>query len=156
MPIVDTQAVDVHLFRKDSAHPLYLLLQRSPTVRYAGQWRMVAGHCKGDETALQAALREIHEETGLRIRRIWALDYLHTFYDPERDALMLIPVFAAEVEEPYAVTLSEEHDDFRWITCEQALYLLRWPGQREGLRRTQEDIVTQPDAGAPFRIELDG
>lgn len=155
MPTVKSTTVDVHIFCRTASQPLYLLLHRSPDKRYAGLWRMVAGKIEPDETAVRAAIRELYEETGLRAINLFALDYTHSFYDPQDDCVYLIPVFSAEVAS-MDVALSDEHDDSRWITYDQALGLLRWPGQREGLRHTHEDVVTPPDRGNAFRVTAHG
>lgn len=152
MPTIESSAVDVHVLCRETGRLLYLVLHRSPEKRYAGQWRIVAGKINAGETAPAAATRELFEETGLQPIGVWSLDYTHTYYDPVEDTVKLIPVFAMEVA-PLPIQLSDEHDDARWITYEQALEILRCPGQREGLRRTHEDIATRPDRGAAFRID---
>ncbi|HEY3376678.1 MAG TPA: NUDIX pyrophosphatase [Armatimonadota bacterium] len=155
MSSINTALVDVHVFCRESGRTLYLLLHRAPEKRYAGLWRMVAGKVEAGERPLHAALRELTEETGLTAQAVWSLDYLHTYYDPQQDTCNLIPVFAVEVASCQQLTLSEEHDASRWIMYEQAMEILRWPGQREGLRRTHEDIVTALDRGAAFSVALD-
>lgn len=151
MASIEISAVDVHVFCREGNRPLYLVLHRAPHKRYAGLWRIVAGKIEPDERPLTAAIRELNEETGLHPLTVWSLDYLHTFYDPQDDRVNLLPVFAVEVATT-KLTLSEEHDAARWVTFDQAMEMLKWPGQREGLRRTHEDIVTQPDRGLTFRV----
>ncbi|MDQ6979544.1 MAG: NUDIX hydrolase [Mariprofundaceae bacterium] len=43
-----------------------LLLQRRPDQRLSGLWTFPGGKVEGDELPLQAAVRELEEETGLR------------------------------------------------------------------------------------------
>ena len=151
MATVVSSVVDVIVFCRQNALPLYLLLRRAENKRYPGQWRLVTGKSLTGETAVQTALRELQEETGLQAQSLWALDYTHAYFDPECNEIQLIPVFVAEALAP-AITLSEEHDASRWIFFDQALDKLNWPGQREGLRRAHDDIVSRPDRGASFLI----
>ena len=51
-----------------SADPALILTRRPLTMRrHAGQWALPGGRLDGDETIEQAALRELHEEVGLRL-----------------------------------------------------------------------------------------
>jgi len=153
MTTIEASAVDVYVFFRKAGRPLYLLLHRAIGKRYAGLWRIVAGKIEPGERPVITAVREMVEETGLRPIHIWSLDYLHTFYDTVDDRVNLIPSFVIEVQS-MDIVLSDEHDDSRWVTFEQALELLRWPGQREGLHRAHEDITTSPDRGAPFSVTV--
>jgi 8-oxo-dGTP pyrophosphatase MutT (NUDIX family) len=48
--------------------PALLLTRRALTLaRHAGQWALPGGRIDADESAAQAALRELHEETGLAL-----------------------------------------------------------------------------------------
>jgi dihydroneopterin triphosphate diphosphatase len=111
----------------------YLLLHRSPQKLYAGSWRMVAGKVEPHETAYAACLRELNEETGLTPNRLWAVPYVHHFYEWQTDQVREIPVFLAEVAGDAEVVLDDEHDDHTWCGQDHALTLLDWPGQRGGL-----------------------
>jgi dihydroneopterin triphosphate diphosphatase len=112
----------------------FLLLRRAPNRRYAGSWRMVAGKVDPGETVHAACLRELEEETGLIPEALFAVPYVHQFYEWQTDSIRFIPVFLARVHEQPKVLLDDEHDSYRWCTLEEGLRLLDWPGQREGLR----------------------
>ena len=67
------------------------------------------------ETAEDCARREIHEETGLTVKR---LDTVRSYWFARKGLLML--GFIAEVErEP--LHLSQEVDDAQWYPAEEAL-----------------------------------
>ena len=60
---------------------LYLLLQRHPETTHAGDiWQTVVGSVRWDEERVQAARREVFEETGLTmLRGITAIGYAFSF-----------------------------------------------------------------------------
>ena len=104
------------------------------TEENSGHWRVVTGKIESNETAWGAALRELTEETGFRNASLFAVPYVNQFYEWQHDRINAIPVFVAVVEHGAKPTLNEEHIDSRWIDVDQAVSILSWPGQREGLR----------------------
>lgn len=51
-----------------SGHDEYVLaVKRGPAVTHPGQWGLPGGYLDFDETIEQAFLRELHEETGLKL-----------------------------------------------------------------------------------------
>ena len=130
-PIV--RVFDCHVARITRSGTLeFLLLRRANGRIYAGDWRMVGGKIEAGETAWQASLRELAEETALTADQLFAVPYLNRFYEWHRDRVNEIPVFLAITsgEEP---RLDDEHDGFEWLTPEDAAARLPWPGQRGGL-----------------------
>jgi len=61
---------------------LRVLLIRRKHEPFAGCWALPGGFVDKGETLVQAARRELHEETGLKLSR---LEQLFTFGDPGRD-----------------------------------------------------------------------
>lgn len=144
MPDIVCRVVDCHVFFRASDGPLYLLMKRSPDVIYAGSWRMVGGKIEVGEKAVETAVRELYEETGLYPKRLWSVPYINSFYEASRDRVNIIPVFAVEVASQH-VRLSAEHDAHAWVTYEVAIQRLPWPAQVEGVRIVHEYVV----AGKP-------
>lgn len=153
MPEIICRVIDCHVFFRKGEMPFYLLLQRSEDVIYAGSWRMVGGKIESGETAYTTALRELKEETGLSASRLWTVPYTNNFYEASKDRVNIIPVFAAEVLSQN-VTLSKEHSAFRWATYAEALELLPWPAQIEGLRIAHEFIVGGKPVSSFVEIRL--
>ncbi|MEM9663452.1 MAG: NUDIX pyrophosphatase [Bacteroidota bacterium] len=139
-PPIVTRVVDVYPYRLDAdGQPAFLLLRRSPEVAYSGQWRMVGGKMEPGETAWQAALRELHEETSLTPQHFWALPSYNGFYEWQHDRVNLIPAFAAQVTaDP---VLDREHDAFAWYSVSEARQALHWPEQRRLLRLAAETLA---------------
>lgn len=96
-----------------------LLIRQSygDTARYVG----IAGYMKCGETAEQAAVREIAEETGIAASRA---QFLFSAWHASREQLMLC--FAAFAEDD-ALTLSGEVAEGKWFTQAEAEAAVR-PG----------------------------
>lgn len=122
--------VDVYPYRSVSGHYEFLILKRSPDKQYAGQWRMIGGKIKKDETAWKAGLRELKEETSLSPKLFWIIPSINSFYNPEGDRIEQIPAFAALVPDGSHIVLNEEHTGFLWIESKKAKNFLHWPEQR--------------------------
>ena len=139
---VTSSLVEAHIFRKVRNDLEFLLLKRAANEKYAGVWQMVTGSIE-NENAHQTAVREIKEETGLTPLNLWVVPNINSFYSPEKDIIMMIPVFAALVSTNEAVTISEEHTEFQWVKKEEALKLLAWPGQRKSVEIIYDYFTNQ-------------
>ncbi len=125
--------IEAHIFRETQNGLEFLLLKRSQNEIYPGLWQMVNGKIEEDETAYQAAIREIKEETGLHPEKLWVVPNVNTFYSHESNVISLLPVFAAKVKGGEKVTICEEHSDSCWYNPEEAKNLLAWEGQRHSV-----------------------
>ncbi len=137
-PVV--RVIDMHMMRWVDGEPVYLMLQRSPGEIYEHVWQGVTGKIDGGETAWQAALRELKEETGLGAVKMWTVDHVNFFYEAHGDRLNGIPVFGVELAEG-EVTLSKEHQAFRWCNIDDAIELILWEQQQQGLRMFHEMLT---------------
>ena len=81
----------------------FLLLRRASNKIYAGSWRMVGGKLTSEETAWQACLREVGEETNLSVQRLLAVPYVNRFYEWQHDRINDIPVFVAVTVAPATI-----------------------------------------------------
>lgn len=135
-PRLRTDMVTVFIFRRRirsrQAEFLQLLRADTPGNLMAGTWQPVAGGIMPGETAVRAALREMHEETGLKpanLHGFWQCDEVHPFYLAARDAIVLAPAFAAEAHPRWEPVLNREHTDFRWVPAASANRRFIWPYQ---------------------------
>ena len=125
--------VEVHVVRKFNNKPEFLMLKRSGKEIYGGLWQIVTGKIKKGEKAFESALREMKEETGLIPKRFWTAPNVNSFYSYEEDCVIILPVFAALVDETDKVIISKEHTEFKWTNPGKAKTMLAWPGQRKSI-----------------------
>lgn len=125
--------IEANIFCETNGDLEFLLLKRSPDQYYPNLWQMVTGKIKYNETAYDAALREIKEETGLKPEKFWVAPTVNSFYSAEKDYICLIPVFAARIPEKGEIKLSDEHTEYQWVNPVDAKKLLAWDGQRKSI-----------------------
>ena len=100
-----------------------LLLEKR---RDSDTWGLVGGGVKKTETELQAIVREIYEELGLRIPKE-KFHKLAVYGEPGRIAAfrdgsvwrMVVMVFGLELEEEPQMTISAESKDLRFFSKEE-------------------------------------
>lgn len=142
MPTIQCTIIEAALFRFDNKEPLYLMLKRSQhETLYPNAWQIVTGSIEHGETAVQASLREVKEETGYTPQRFWVVPHVNTFYAVKNDTVHHTVVFAGQVPPGSDPVLSEEHDEFGWYPLEKAKAMCVWPGQVTSLQIVHDYIV---------------
>jgi dATP pyrophosphohydrolase len=91
--------------------------------------------------AWEAALREVHEETNLTCERLYSADICAQFYEADRDAISILPVFFGFVDADATVLINHEHSECRWVSFETALGMVLFAGQRHVLRHVEVEFV---------------
>ena len=126
------RVIDAYIFHQKSDGIKFLIMKRAKTKMYEHLWQGVAGKIEVGETAPEAAIRELKEETGFEPFRMFVADHVSKFYETHGDRINLVPVFGIEVDRE-DVKISEEHCDFKWVDFETARDTLVWKGQKEGI-----------------------
>lgn len=123
--------VDVFVVRAVGRGWRHLVLRRAAGTRCPGTWEAVHGKIERGESPTDAARREVREETGLEVRRLYSVT-VNPFFVVPTGTVELAVVFVAVVGRG-ALVLSEEHDDHRWLAPAAARRRYHWPREREAL-----------------------
>ncbi|WP_017415503.1 NUDIX hydrolase [Clostridium tunisiense] len=118
--------VQVFVFCKNPSFKV-LILKRTP--ERSGYWQPVCGGVETGENFIETVLREVWEETGIsNIKLIRDLEYTFEYEEPKNGVLMDMQDFcyAAEVEDIPELKLSEEHEEYKWCSYDEAKEYLRW------------------------------
>lgn len=153
MPTLSSRIVEVCVFKFEKDQAWYLLLRRSKNEKvYPNIWQLISGRVEESEKAIDAAMRELTEETGFQAKAFWNVPYANSFYDHTHDIVNVSPLFAAQVEIGSEPKLSSEHFEYGWFTYRDALRKLVWPGQRFGLQLVHEYVIGGHEAANLTRI----
>ena len=121
-------------------------------------WQGLAGGAEADETAEQAARREMTEEAGIAADApLIALDATASIPADQFDErknwgpeiyIVIERAFAARVTDDFTIVMSREHTTYRWLPYEEALKLLRWDSNKTALWELNERLRRgDPTAG---------
>ena len=150
MTAIRVSLVDVYVIRPAPGGYEFLVLRRSPGGgRCAGAWEAVHGHIEAEEHPVQAARRELLEETGFAPDRLYNLSRVETFYQHHHNEVALVPVFAAVVPEGAEPALGLEHDAASWLAPAAAKQRFAWPRER----RAVDDVMTLLGGGGAGPLE---
>lgn len=124
------------VFMMKDKQPLYLLL-KSATSDF---WGYPKGHVEGNETLVEAAQREIKEETGL-VAIINPNFTTKVEYDMKNGNHKIITFFVAEVSTDVKVKRQvEEISEYRWCTYQEALSLVTYDNLKPPLTAANQYI----------------
>jgi dATP pyrophosphohydrolase len=145
VPTLISDAVDAYVVRRLNARLQFLLLQRRADAPFGSSWQAIHARVAPEETTIIAAERVLAETTGLVARAVYSADYVNQIFDHARDAIVLIPVFAFEVEPQAKINPGADFLGFEWCERDEATARLLWSGQRWSVRHI-DDII---GAGGP-------
>lgn len=143
---VERSAGAVIFYKNQSGTIEYLLLHHRPSQNgHAGKppnghWSFPKGHLEKNEKTEDAVRREVKEETGLeKIEFIpgfkETIRYFVNFYGEKR--LKFVAFFLARVSDK-SVKISEEHQEYAWLTFEEAYRLITHSGDKEVIRKAND------------------
>lgn len=125
--------IEAIIFRLVNGTYEYLMLKRIAS--RGGFWQPVTGGLEEGETLRDAVVREVQEEIGVQhVKRIIDNVYEYTF---EEELTFKEYVFGVEINPETSISLDKnlykEHEEHTWCSYENAMHLLKWPGNKIGL-----------------------
>lgn len=147
------RSVQVVVFADTAAGPEFLLLRRitTPGAAWGGFWQAVTGSLEPGETHVEAAIREVYEETGYVARPNELLDLrlVNVFEIAPQWRVKYAPgvthneevCFALRVEKGVVVIDPREHDAFAWAGYEEASRMLYWESSRRAFAALKAVMV---------------
>ncbi len=115
-----------------------LLLKRNE-VR-GGFWNVVNGTLELNESIIECQKRELIEEAGIQNVVHWSNE-IYRFNFPYKDYVIVVIVFTAEVPENQTVVINDEHTEYRWVNFDEALNMLQFDDDKNGLKICQEKLI---------------
>jgi lipoyl(octanoyl) transferase len=137
-----------------------LLLHRRP--ERGNFWQPITGSIEEGESPLDAARRELREETGHFVEPIdlaLAQSFMiESHYLESRHAAPIIAseiCFSAMLDSHAPIRMdAEEHDTWGWFTFGEAYERIRWSDDREAFERLQEALrVASGELRGPDRLD---
>lgn len=106
---------------------------------------MSTGHVDPGEDDLTTALRETEEEAGLTAEKLRVMDgFLHELRYEVQGKPKEVVYWLAELRDPDTpVTLSDEHQDYRWVPLKEACTLAQFTDMQETLKAAQKYLENQ-------------
>lgn len=132
------RSAGIIVFRRAGAECLFLLILSRLTKRPL--WEFPKGGVDEGETVLQAALRELHEETGIHESEVRLIpqferteDYRFTSGRSDRRSLIhkQVTYFLGETEKAEIVLSAKESSEFAWLNIADATKRLRYKERRK-------------------------
>lgn len=125
------------IYYSENGHTLYLILQYA-----GGHWDIPKGHIEAGETRVQAAIREIKEETNLDVivDQGFEKSFSYLFRNPHGILVSkTVYIFVAQAFNK-DVILSHEHKNFAWLPFDKITDKTTYENTREVLRAAQNYI----------------
>lgn len=128
----------------DQIQRIYLILHYP-----RGHWDLPKGKLEKDETNMQAAIREVKEETGLEVTIIpgfeQSLSYM--FKDQEGHLVQKTVTFFVGKSSTTDVSLSHEHINYQWLSLRDALKQVTYVNARQLLSMADQFLSGLESSG---------
>jgi 8-oxo-dGTP pyrophosphatase MutT (NUDIX family) len=133
--MLEERSAGTILYKESPSGKMYLLLNYP-----SGHWDFVKGNIEKGETVKETVIREVGEETG-----ITDIEFVNGFEDKveyyyQRDGEVIhkeVVFFLASTKTDY-VKLSHEHQDFVWLSFDDALKKLTYKTAKKLFKKIEE------------------
>jgi hypothetical protein len=113
-----------------------------------GRFWQIPSNLITDGETVTGAIDRLLSGFGLTAVETWAAEHVYTIYNRRFDAMQIIAVYAARVEQAGVTLRPEEHSEYRWCGYDEARRLVTYRGLKEGLASVRE-YVTERDPPLP-------
>ena len=105
-----------------------------------GNWGFPKGHIEKDETKEETAIREVLEETNVRIKIIPNFER-EIKYIPNEKTIKKVTIFMGITQDEEVSIDTFEIEDFKWCTYEEALKLVTYKLQKDVLENARKVFI---------------
>ena len=109
-----------------------------------GEWVFPKGHVEANETELDAAIRELYEESNVKVNAQESIGQVdeYKFYFSGENAVKVINVFAFIINDEREITYykNEGFIDGKWVEVDYALKMLKHNDAKNALEKTIKKI----------------
>ena len=121
------------VYKRENNKTMILLLKH----RYGEHWSFPKGHVESGESEVQTALREIREETGLKVC-IQENFRECVYYSPKPDTKKMVVYFLAYPLTNIIKKQDEEIGEIMWADMDEAVKIVTFKNDRELLGKAKE------------------
>jgi len=105
-------------------------------------WQPITGGIEGNESPLKACVREVVEETGLIINEQNLIGWKETIRVNIPTLNIKKSLFLGIIDDS-EINISEEHDEYKWVSPESISNSLYWESNRETWEKVQTIIHSE-------------
>ena len=105
-----------------------------------GNWGFPKGHIENNETKEETAIREVLEETNVRIKIIPDFER-EIKYIPNEKTIKKVTIFMGITQDEEVTIDTSEIEDFKWCTYEEALKLVTYKLQKDVLENARKVFI---------------
>lgn len=133
----------IPVYRKDG-QTYFLLVQHN-----SGHWSFPKGHAEPGESEMEAARRELREETGIRDVTLYPEPtfeerYTKTaWHNPRQTVAKTVRYFLGIVRDPRVRLQAAEVQDYRWATYDEARAIITYDATRRLLEEAARALPPQ-------------